>query len=162
MRNQITIDDLLCEPEKEVEIPVAAGGEKVYTIPDDVWENRCKVCGHKNAEKNVPIPASVLWECQYATVIPCRIMGLAKANKMPGECLSFSPKYGTPGICDSCEYCNEFADGFCTKKDHAPQRRVYYGTDYGGSEKKVDYYSRHILSVCDDYEPDESVRRAEQ
>ena len=44
------------------------------------------------------------------------------------------------------------------KEDHAPQRRVCYGTDYGGDEKKVDYYSRHRFCVCDDYEPNEYVR----
>jgi hypothetical protein len=156
---QISIFDMMREQEAKEpegkeppERPVAADWERVYRIPDDVWETRCQLCVHKNADDNIPIPASAIHRGQYERILPCRILSLSRMDKMPGECMSFSPKHGTPGICDSCRYNNIFHDGFCMKDDHAQQRRVYYGTDYGGDERKVDYYSRHRLSVCDDYE----------
>ena len=59
MEKQISIDDLLRKPEPKVVLPASKyDGEKVFTIPDDVFQNRCIHCKHKNAEKNVPIP---LW-----------------------------------------------------------------------------------------------------
>ena len=161
MIDQITIDDLLRkdEPKPKIVIPVSKyDGEKVYTIPEDVWETRCIHCQHKNADENTPIPHWAMWKYMYDKIIPCRVMGIARMHDRPGECMSFTPKYGTYGICESCKHNNCFFDEFCMKEDHAPQRRVYYGTDYGGDERKIDYYSRHRLSVCDDYEPDDSVK----
>ena len=163
MRNQITIDDLLCEaePKPEVVIPVARySGEKVFTIPDDVWETRCVYCKHKNAEENRPIPLWAVHNQHYTKVIPCRILGVCRPNDKPGECMSFAPRIDCYGICATCKHNNSFHDGFCMKEDHAPQRRVFYGQTYGGDERKLDYYGRHALSVCDDYEPDEYARRA--
>lgn len=157
--NQITIDDLLKEEKQKVEPPIVkAKGEKVYTIPDDVWRTRCQKCAHKNGEENIPIPLWAINKPQYSDIIPCRILSLCRPNEMPGECMSFAPEFGLCGICESCEYNSYFHDGFCTKPDHGKQRRVYYGTDYGGDEKKVDYYSRHRLSVCDDYKPNKFVK----
>lgn len=163
MRNQITIDDLLCEAEpreKAVELPAPATGERVLTIPDDVWETRCAYCVHKNAEKNIPIPARVVYVYRYDKLLPCHIMGICRANDKPGECMSFAPRYDCYGICATCKHNNSFYDEFCMKEDHAPQRRVFYGMTYGGDERKLDYYGRHALSVCDDYEPNEYARRA--
>ena len=157
MRNQISIDDLLMETEeqKKPEIPVPKyDEEKVYTIPEDVWEKRCRFCVHKNAEDNIPIPLWAVHKPQYSESIPCRIMAISRPNVMPGECMSFAPKMSTYGICETCRHNNIFHDGFCTKPDHAEQRRVCYGGNYGGDQRKIEYYGRHRLSVCDDYEPD--------
>ena len=155
---QITIDDLLTmdevtEDPQEEEIPVAAEGEKVFTIPDDIWQTRCLICAHKKGNENIPVPLWAIDRCQYQDVIPCRIMRLCIPHEKPGECMSFTPKFGLYGICETCRHNNYFFDGFCEKPDHGEQRRVYYGQDYGGDARKVDYYSRHRLSVCDDYEP---------
>jgi len=157
--NQITIDELLKTNEPKPEPPVArTEGEKVYTIPDDVWNTRCMVCTHKHSEENIPIPLWALDKAQYKNLITCRIMRLCKPHDVPGECMSFAPKFGLHGICDSCEHNNYFCEGFCMKPDHGEQHRVYYGTDYGGDARKIDYYSRHVLSVCDDYKPNQFVK----
>ena len=163
MRHQITIDDLLYEAEprtKAVELPAPVAGEKVFTIPDDVWETRCQLCIHKNAEKNVSIPLWAVNSPHYSDVVPCLIMGVCRPNDRPGECMSFAPRIDCYGICGSCKHDNCFHEGFCMKDNHAPERRVYYGQTYGGDAKKLDYWGRHYLSVCDDYEPDEYARRA--
>lgn len=165
MIHQVSIDELIPkeEPKIETEIPFARyDGEKVYTIPDDVWETRCQLCIHKTGEKNVPIPLWAVHKRQYETIIPCRIMSICRPNDHPGECMSFAPRMDVYGICATCEHNNTFHDGFCMKEDHAEQRRVFYGTHYGGDDRKIDYYSRHRLSVCDDYKPDEYAKRKEK
>lgn len=154
MIKQMSIDDFLhkTEPEARIEIPIARSEtEKIYTIPQDVWENRCQICVHKKAEENRPIPLWAVYSYQYDKIIPCRIMGISRPNDRPGECMSFAPIYGLEGICESCQYNNQFCEGFCTKENHAPQRRVYWGGNYGGDERKRDYWGRHRFSVCDDY-----------
>jgi len=150
MDRQMSIDDLLIREEKKEEITLPeASGERVYRIPDDVWENRCRYCVHKHAEKNAAIPMDVVYKQMYAHLVPCRIMTVAHPNDKQGECMSFAPRMETYGICGTCENNNYFHKGYCTKEDHAPQRRVFWGNDLGGS----DYYGRHVLSTCDDYEP---------
>jgi hypothetical protein len=157
MDGQISMDELLRneEPPVKVEIPVAMfGDEKVYRIPDDVWEGRCKLCIHRNGAENIPVPIKAVHKPQYSEIIPCRIMTVSRPNDRPGECMSFAPRMDTYGICGTCIHNSIFHEGFCTKIDHAEEHRVYWGTDYGGDERKVDYYGRHRLSVCDDYAPD--------
>ena len=162
MTRQISIDELL-RPVVKIEIPLPMSDEeKIYTIPQDVWETRCIHCEHKNASENRPIPSWAVWKHQYSEIIPCRIMTLSHPGReMTGECMSFAPKLKTPGICYSCEHSNCFHEGFCMKEDHAPQRRVFYGTNYGGDEKNKDYWSRHVLSICDDYKPNHFVEVSE-
>ena len=160
---QLTIFDAMAEngPEPEIAGPAAAEGETVYTIPEDVWKTRCRYCGHRNAEKNVPIPAGAAWRYAYEKVLPCRIITVCRPNDMPGECLSFTPIHNLYGICETCVSNNCFAEGFCTKADHAQQRRVYYGQTYNNNQP--DYWGRHRLSVCDDYVPDaEDLIRPEE
>ena len=160
MNRQMTIDDLIVMEEPKVTIPEAAAGEKVYRIPDDVWEGRCQLCVHKHAQENVPIPQWAVHKYSYDKIIPCRIMGLSLFDRMPGECLNFAPRMEVEGICNSCRHDSYFHEGFCMKEGHAEQRRVYWGKDYGGDKRKIDYYARHRLSVCDDYEPNEFVNHA--
>ena len=151
---QVSIYDVLAEnePKREIVLPKAQPGETVYTIPEDVWNTRCRYCIHKNAEKNIPIPAGVIWRYSYEKVLPCRVMGVSRPNEMPGECMSFAPIHNLYGICATCKHDNCFHEGWCTKEDHAEQRRVFYGQDYGNA--KADYWGRHRLSVCDDYDPE--------
>ena len=152
MNVQISFDDLIREEDGKVTLPDASRG-KVYKIPDDVWETRCKFCVHKHAEENASIPMDVVYRPMYSHLIPCRIMTVSHPNEKPGECMSFAPKPDTYGICETCKHNNIFADGFCLKKDHAEQRRVFFGQSYNGGERLQDYYGRHRLSVCDDYDP---------
>lgn len=159
MIQQVSIYDVIAEsePKKEIHLPKIQG-DRVYSIPDDVWETRCRICIHRNAEKNAPIPSSIVHKPYYEKMIPCRIMSVSRPNDMPGECMSFAPVHNLYGICATCRNSNCFLDGFCRKADHAEQRRVYYGQDYGGDERKRDYWGRHRLSVCDDYDPEEGVQ----
>ena len=150
---QMSIYELMEKAEEKHvgEIPIQPG-EKVYQIPDDVWETRCKWCVHRVKEENRKIPASVVFINWYREhVIPCRIMSLAKMNERLGECMSFEPGLNMKGICYTCEHDNMFHDGFCTKEGHAEQRRVCWGNNYGEDEKKIDYYARHRFCTCDDY-----------
>lgn len=156
MIRQVTMDDLL-RPEKPKQIP-KANGEKVIMIPEDVYEHRCRNCIQFTGAENTPVPLAVVHMAWCQELIPCRILAIARCNDRTGECMSFAPRFGLYGVCESCRHNNIFHDGFCEKEDHAEQRRVYYGTDYGGDERKVDYYSRHRLSVCDDYEPDQFAK----
>lgn len=161
---QISMEELLQkdEPHIRIEIPVAQDGtEKIYMIPDDVWENRCQICTHKNGAENIPVPIWAVHKQQYADIIHCRIMSISRPHDRQGECMSFRPKiFEVCGICESCKFNNQFADGFCTKKDHGEQHRVYWGSDYGGDERKKDYWGRHTLSVCDDYQPNKFIEEA--
>lgn len=151
MERQISIDDYLRQtaPPVKIKIPMTAG-DHCFTIPADVWENRCRLCMHKNAAENIPIPKAAAYKPYYEDLLPCRIITICRAHDKPGECMSFAPRMGTYGICDSCRHNNPFTDGYCMKEDHAEQRRVYYGQGYSNP----DYWGRHRLSVCDDYEPD--------
>ena len=159
MNRQISMDEILRqqEPPIRIEIPIGQDDlEKAYTIPADVWENRCSQCVHKNGPENIAVPLWAVHKPQYAEVIPCKIMAVSRPNDMPGECMSFRPRMGTYGICETCRHDNIFTEGYCMKKDHKEQRRVYYGQDFGGANK--DYWGRHSLSVCDDYKPDDFVK----
>lgn len=132
--------------------PDQAREENCRIIPDEIWEKRCRFCTHKNAAENIPVPVSWLGKYQYDRIIPCRIISLFHTEKT-GECVNFHPEFFTGGICYSCRHNNRFHEGFCTKEDHAPQRRVYYADGFGGDEKHRDYWGRHVQCVCDDYEP---------
>lgn len=161
MNLQISIDEYLRheEPPAKIEIPVTKNEiGTVFKIPEDVWQERCQLCIHKNAEENIPVPLWAVHRPQYSEIIPCRIMAISRPNVRPGECMSFAPRFGLKGICESCRHNNIFHEGFCMKEDHAEQHRVFWGTDYGGDARRVDYYGRHRLSVCDDYEPDQYVK----
>ena len=127
----------------------------------EMTAERCGIAPEylENAEENVPVPASAVHKYKYSDILPCRILGVCHPNDMPGDCMSFAPRMDVYGICATCKHSNQFHDGFCLKENHAEQRRVFYGKDYGGDERKIDYYGRHRLSVCDDYAPDEYVKK---
>lgn len=121
--------------------------DRLITIPDDIWEKRCRLCVHRSSNLNWPFPVSCI---DRPGERPCRIIRFFRSEKQ-GECINFMPNHDARGTCYSCKYNNQFFDGFCEKKNHAEQRRVYYAKDLGGDQKKRDYWGRHIQSVCNDY-----------
>ena len=91
---QVSIYDVIAEsePEKEIHLPKIPG-DRVYTIPDDVWESRCRICIHRNAEENAPIPISIVHKPYYEKMIPCRIMSIARIRST--TCTGFARHAGT-------------------------------------------------------------------
>ena len=162
-QRQISIYELM-QKEEEIELPEVRDDEKAFRIPQDVWETRCQHCVHKVGKENIPVPMWMAYKHKYENVIPCRIIGICHPNDMPGECMSFAPKIDTWGICATCKHQGGIfgGDDFCRKKDHAERHRVYYGTDYGGDERKKEYWGTFRLSTCDDYEPDEYAKERRQ
>ena len=145
---QVSMDELLREDKKEVLPPLV--GNRIFKIPDDVWENRCQICSFKMADKNIPCDMRMIEKPMYEKLLPCRILRLARFDGH-GECESFFIKDDTPGFCCSCKYSNSFCDGYCEKKNHAPElQKIMKGWAYG---EKKDYWGKHRLSVCDDYKP---------
>ena len=154
MIQQIRMEEFLEDKEETNQelpyIPYCDEKTDAYRIPENIWENRCKYCIHKQGEKNLPIPKSEVYRPRIE--LPCRIIAIAQPGKrMPNECFSFAPA-NVYGICATCKHDNSFCDGWCMKKDHKEERRVFYGITYNNS--KPDYWGRHRLSVCDDYEPE--------
>lgn len=153
MIHQITFSEIISEPRTEPEsfVPVCDEKTDAYRIPDEIWNTRCRVCVQKRGAKNIPIPKSDVHKPYIDEIIPCRVMAIAHPGaQIPGECMSFSPA-NVYGICATCKHNNIFSDGFCMKDEHGEERRVYYGITYNND--KPDYWGRHRLSVCDDYEP---------
>ena len=151
MNVQMTIFQMMNKPvekntEAEMETPELTG--RIFQIPDDVWQNRCKICHHKLADENRPCDMRMIEKPMYEKFLPCRILRLTNFDT-PGECSCFSIKDDTPGYCVSCEHNNIFCDGYCMKKDHAPQRQLIMKGDTYGHHNE--YWGKHILSVCDDY-----------
>ena len=120
--------------------------EKVLTIPDEVWTNRCQWCAHRQTESNFPVTLGQADKIK----MPCRILKVCFPGRdIPGECASFTPNL-IFGICETCEYNNIFCEGYCTKPEQPNKRQVFIGQDYGGNNKP-DYWGQHRLSTCDNY-----------
>ena len=131
--------------------------DEFLSIPEKVWEGRCRWCIHRLAEENQPVPK--LWVYRYKN-LPCRIMGLARCDEVDGECLSFAPNW-IYGICKTCENNNCFHPGYCLLDDQPNKRQVYIGQH--AYNHKPDYWHVHELSTCDAYSPSgawiETMRR---
>lgn len=117
-------------------------------IPDDVFENRCRWCIHGRVNNgNEEVPGNLLHKSSYHDKLPCNIMGIAKCEKVTGECLSFHPHW-IYGICQTCAFDNMFHEGFCTHPaGPANKRQVFLGSDF-----TADNYYRHYRSTCDRYQ----------
>ena len=154
MIHQITFSEIISEHRTEPEymIPVCDENTDAYRIPDDIWNTRCRFCIHRHGAENIPVPKSEVHRPYLEKVIPCRIMAISHPGaQITGECMSFSP-VDVYGICGTCKHDNLFCEGWCMKEDHGEERRVFYGKTYNND--KPDYWGRHRLSVCDDYEPE--------
>lgn len=116
-------------------------------IPEDVFKNRCPWCHHGRVENgNEGVPSERLFYARYHDSLPCAIMGINKADKIPGECLSFHQNW-IYGICGTCYFSNQFHEGFCRNVDGPKNKRiVFLGMEYNGNE-----YWNHARSTCDHY-----------
>lgn len=126
-------------------------------IPQDVWENRCRWCIHRQAEENRPVTKQEIWRGRE---LPCRIMGIAQCDEVDGECLDFAPNQ-IYGICKTCEHNNSFHPGYCLRDEQPNKRQVFIG--HRAYTHKPDYWHVHELSTCDAYSPSvfwiETMRR---
>ena len=119
-------------------------------IPDDVYSTRCRYCIHNRPDaENKEIPDGNLFSYYWTKDAPCKIIGISKCDKVPGECLSFSPN-PMFGICQYCDFNNHFHDGYCTfPGGPVNKRRVFLG--WGADGSKNDYWIEHALFTCDHY-----------
>lgn len=116
-------------------------------IPDEVFENRCRWCHHGRTENGNPgIPQERIFDVRWQDKLPCEIMGIERADKVPGECLSFHQNF-IYGICGTCKFSNQFHESFCTHYSGPQNKRiVFLGTDYTRNG-----YWQHTRSTCDHY-----------
>lgn len=116
-------------------------------IPKEVFENRCRWCVHGRTENGNPgIPREHIFNVRWQDKLPCEILAIAGADKVPGECLSFHQNF-IYGICGTCQFSNQFHEGFCTHyKGPKNKRSVFQGLDYTPNG-----YWQHSRSTCDRY-----------
>jgi hypothetical protein len=136
-------------------------------IPDEIYENRCRYCGHflKDGE-NREIKSHEIWLPESRFPGPCKIQAIAKYKYQirnnglyeyltyeDGECRSFTPKFGYP-MCEYCEHHNHFhEDTYCLKETPFDQRRVVaLGNTYGREVYKVGFM------ICDCWKLRSTVR----
>lgn len=125
---------------------------EIMRIPDDVWENRCQWCRHRNllVKENRDVES---WEplCTHRPTretIPCNIMSVCRPGDIPGECKSFAPNH-IYGICYTCKWDNIFHEpSYCLFSDNPEARPVYAGNSYGAK-----YFKEHYLCTCESYSP---------
>lgn len=124
-------------------------------IPDDVYLTRCRYCHHgRPGVENVEIPDDKLFSYYWTKNAPCGILGISQCDRVPGECLSFTPN-PMFGICQFCTFDNCFHDGYCTcPGGPINKHRVFLG--WGGSGHKNEYWGEHTLFTCDRYRVSES------
>ena len=122
-------------------------------IPDDVFETRCRYCRHRQTEENKTIPDNHIFEARHHKEKPCRIMGINQCKTVKGECLSFLPNY-IFGICLTCRHNNIFAENYCTL-DKQPNKQQLYIASSVGDASTPEYYSKHTVSTCDNYQVEE-------
>lgn len=127
-------------------------------IPDDVYSTRCRCCRHARPDaENKEIPDTNLFSHHWTKDSPCSIIGISKCDKVPGECLSFTPN-PMFGICQYCEFSNQFHDGYCTfPSGPINKRRVFLG--WGGGGYQNDYWGEHALFTCDHYQVSHSWKK---
>lgn len=130
--------------------------EDVIRIPDDVWENRCQWCAHKNPavkeNRNVEKWEPMSPQQSVLKSLPCRILSVSRPNRIPGECMSFSPNH-IYGICWTCKWDNLFHEpSYCLFSDQPEAHPVYAGNDYGAR-----YFKEHYLCTCENYGPNPSL-----
>ena len=137
--------------------------DDIIRIPDEVWDGRCRWCVHRQTEKNRDV---VRWETStsrqdISASVPCRILSIARYDRVQGECLSFAPN-DIYGLCMTCDHDRLFhrEEGFCELDERPNYRQVYIGQGY----QDPAYWGKHRLSTCDNYCPGqihiEIMRRA--
>lgn len=135
------------------------------SIPDNIYNNRCRYCMHFTGLPNTTgeLSQGQLFSCKPST--PCNIISIANYCEQKiisyhpisctyevhdNECFSFTPNYGYPGICDSCRYSNHSFDesDYCSlpKEEITDRRPLLIGYTFG--QRKTDYwtYAYHTCS----------------
>ena len=127
-------------------------------IPDEIYENRCRYCWHfcKDGENR---DFDVKEEYSYSTKLPCKIHSIAGYfhqervqdgtprgyyKNIPytdGECRGFTPHLSYPGICQSCEYHNEFVDGYCNGEKGDDYRLAFLANAHGSEQYGSKFYT---------------------
>ena len=116
-------------------------------IPDDVFETRCPYCIHGQTRAgNKDIPEAWVFQIYHIKDLSCRVMGIAKYERIPGECETFQPN-DIFGICLTCMHFNSYQETTgCVLDDHPNRRCVYVVNSYGKST-----YA-NIGYTCDNFE----------
>lgn len=135
------------------------------SIPDSIYNNRCRYCIHFTGLPNTTDELSAGQLYSNRPVTPCNIISIADYCKQKitsykpfsctyevysDECFSFTPNYGYPGICDSCIYSSLFLDksDYCRlpKEAIADRHPLLIGNNYG--QRKTGYwaYAYHTCS----------------
>lgn len=116
-------------------------------IPDDVFKNRCPYCMHGQVRAgNKDIPEGWVFQIYHIKDLSCRVMGVARYDRIPGECESFQPN-DIFGICLTCMHFSSYhGTTGCVLDDHPNRRCVYVVNSYGKST-----YA-NIGYTCDNYE----------
>lgn len=123
-------------------------------IPEDVFENRCRWCYHGRTENGNPgIPSERIFSSRWHHTLPCDIMGIERADTVPGECLSFTPNY-MYGICATCYFSSMFCEGFCKRYSGPKNKRIVFL----GIVHNNDAYWEHTRSTCDCYTVDPGLK----
>lgn len=108
-------------------------------IPDDVFETRCRYCFHGRPENgNKEVPDGCVFSSRLHDSLPCNILGICRADKVPGECLSFHPNW-IFGLCGTCQWDNMFHEGYYCTLPSGPKnkRKVYLGNGgLGGADRR--------------------------
>lgn len=135
------------------------------SIPDSIYNTRCRYCIHFTGLPNTvgELSTGQLYSNRIET--PCNIISIADYCEQKilsykpfsctyevnsDECFSFTPNYGYPGICQSCRYFNIWneKESYCAlpKKENADRHQMFNG--YSSKNKKPNYfdYAYHTCS----------------
>lgn len=124
-------------------------------IPDDVFETRCRYCFHGRPQnENAEIPDGKIYSSSYHDKLPCNILSVSQCEKVPGECLSFHPNWAF-GICQTCEWSNQFHEGFCLLTIGPQNKRVVFICNTFGDSSG---YWEHTCCTCDRYKVRDSLK----
>lgn len=135
------------------------------SIPDSIYNNRCRYCIHFTGLPNTVGELSTGQLYGNIPVTPCRIISIADYCKQKilsykpfsctyevntDECFSFTPNYGYPGICQSCRYFNIWRkkENYCElpKNENADRHPMLMGNAYGCKNPSYFDYAYHTCS----------------
>ncbi len=135
------------------------------SIPDSIYNNRCRYCMHFTGLPNTTGELSTGQLLGNRYVTPCKIISIAEycdqkvLSYKPfsctykvhtDECFSFTPNFGYPGICKSCRHFDLFQHktNYCElpKEEIADRRPLLIGHDYNRRETSSWTYAYHTCS----------------
>lgn len=135
------------------------------SIPDSIYNNRCRYCIHFTGLPNTVGELSTAQMFSNRDTTPCRIVSIAEYCEQKilsykpfsctyevhtDECFSFSPNYGYPGICFSCRYFDIWRDevNYCElpKDEIADRHPMLIGSNCNRKEITYWTYAYHTCS----------------